>query len=219
MPVIVPTRVISCWFQLASPGSAFLMADRRRPQWATPQKHTVSSKLAASWRFLRSLASSSSHVPVRPAPASNSEKETKSSFGGREGDSCEDPPVGNLKRSFFQSLKRDRGKCENHESQQKEVKEVKEVKEKVEETRENVTVSFSLDSLLDFQHSMREHEDLNREDPRNKGRCRKRPNYNNNGRAFFAKGRQPQYHEPLAWRKFISFLQFPVFSVHCINLF
>ena len=55
-------------------------------------------------------------------------------------------------------------------------------------------VSFSLQSLLDFQHSLREHAALGESKEADR-RCRQRPNYNNSKRSFFAKGRTPIHHE------------------------
>lgn len=54
-------------------------------------------------------------------------------------------------------------------------------------------VSFTLKDLLDFQHRARDFAELQHE-PDGKN-IRKRPNYNNSKRAFFAKGRRPMNHE------------------------
>lgn len=72
-------------------------------------------------------------------------------------------------------------------------------------------VSFTLSSLLDFQHRARDFAELQHEPERNK---RKRPNYNNSRRAFFAKGRQPMNHEFLVVQtvSISKLLCCPVFS-------
>lgn len=61
-----------------------------------------------------------------------------------------------------------------------------------------VNVHFSLDNLLEFKHSIREFGDLQEHQPKNEERrCRKRPNYDNSKRAFYAKGRPPSHQELL----------------------
>lgn len=61
-----------------------------------------------------------------------------------------------------------------------------------------VNVHFSLDNLLEFKHSIREFGDLQEYQPKNEERrCRKRPNYDNSKRAFYAKGRPPSHQELL----------------------
>lgn len=93
------------------------------------------------------------------------------------------------RKDFFKSLRHEKQACHQVEE---------------EDQKQDDGMRFSLRSLLDFKHSMVEHAELEQSDhPKKKDdrRCRKRPNYNNSKRAFFAKGRPAKYHEFLVWMK------------------
>ena len=111
----------------------------------------------------------------------------------------EQKPIENrsCKKLFFKSLV-----LEKHAEKPKQLllqdDREQDVKEVVQDVKEEPKVIFSLRSLLDFKHVMREQGDLQMPDPKKNGRCRKRPNYNNSKRAFFATGRPPSTQELLA---------------------
>lgn len=138
-----------------------------------------------SCRYLQSLSSGSTSGPV-PGPS-----RMKTSTTTMRSTTCEHlPDLGQVhsKAHFFRSLKSAR-------SNERQVG--GDAKEEAKETMKHV--SFSLSGLLDFQHSLREHSDLEKiESKEGDRRCRKRPNYDGTQRAFFAKGRHPSCHQLLA---------------------
>lgn len=136
-------------------------------------------------RFFQSLGSSSSsrltvqtscQSPAHNRQLSSGEEETETGKGGN-------------RKEFFKVLRGEKHTCHA----EKQVSE--------EDQKQDDGIRFTLRSLLDFNHSMVEHAELEQSDPRNKKddrRCRKRPNYNNSKRAFFAKGRPATHHEQCA---------------------
>ena len=106
---------------------------------------------------------------------------------------------GDSKKTYFKSLLREKQEGSKHQDAEGPKQPL--LQDDLEEcaNKEMVRVTFSLRSLLDFKHMMREHGDLQLPDPKkNDRRCRKRPNYSNSKRAFFAKGRPPSTQEFLA---------------------
>ena len=86
------------------------------------------------------------------------------------------------RKSFFRSLVKKEPEVPNNEPQDEGV---------------SVTVNFTLESVIAFQHSSRVHDDLasaKKEAGEKDHMHHKRPNYNSHKRRFFAKGRHHEEH-------------------------